>query len=69
MNLILGIILGIIIGLLLAIIAMLSVRRYQTKIERTIKRVENFTKEKGEVFVDEDSKLELESFLDSLPKE
>jgi len=62
------VLLGVIIGLLLAIIAILSVRRYQTTIERISKRVENFVKEKGEVFMDEEEKEELDAFLNSLPK-
>lgn len=61
--------LGVIIGLLLAIIIFISVKRFQTPIERTLKQIENKTKERGEVFIEEDEKVELEHFLDNLPKE
>ena len=62
-------ILGILVGLLLSIIVMISAKRYQTPIERTLKRVENFTKEKGEVFVETDEEREVQQFLDNLPIE
>ncbi len=61
--------LGVIIGLLLAIIAMLSVRRYQTTIERVGKQVENLTKEKGEVYVVDDDVEDLKNWAENLPKE
>jgi ABC-type lipoprotein release transport system permease subunit len=62
-------ILGTIFGLLLAVIQILLIKKYQTPIERTITRVENMTKEKGEVYVDDDAKIELERFLEELPTE
>lgn len=61
--------LGIIIGLLIAVICMLSVRRFQPTIERTVKQAENFTKERGEVFTPDDDLEDLKVYLDSLPKE
>lgn len=61
--------LGIIIGLLLAIIAFLSVRRYQTPIERTFKNINNQLKEKGEVFVTDEKTEDLEAWFNNLPKE
>jgi len=57
----LNVILGVLIGLLLAVIVMLSVRRYQTSIERIAKRAENLTKEKGEVFTPDENLEDLES--------
>lgn len=63
------IILGIIIGLLISIIVMTSTRRYQTPIERIVKKVENLTKEKGEIFIESDEAKELGDMLDNLPNE
>ena len=48
---------------------MLSVRRNQTIIERTIKQVENKIKERGEVFVEDDGVEDLKAYLNSLPTE
>lgn len=62
-------VLGIITGLLIAVIIFLSTKRYQIPIERTLKQLENKTKEKGEVYIDSEEKIELESYLDSIPKE
>ena len=62
-------ILGILVGLLLAVIAMLSVRRYENALARTAKRLENMTKEKGEVFVESEGEAELKEFIDNLPTE
>jgi ABC-type lipoprotein release transport system permease subunit len=62
-------VLGVIVGLLLAVIAMLSVRRYQTPIERLTKRAENLTKEKGEVFVEDEAVEDLKAWAESLPAE
>lgn len=61
--------LGIIIGLLIAVIVMLSTRRYQTTIERTVEQIGNLTKEKGEIFVETDELKEVENFINSLPTE
>lgn len=66
---ILGAVAGVIIGLLLAIIVFLSVKKYQVPIERTIKQLENKTKEKGEIFVESEQDEELKAFLDGLPSE
>lgn len=62
-------ILGILTGLVLAIIVFLATKRYETTINRTIKQVENKVKEKGAIFIEEDSQKELENFLENLPKE
>lgn len=62
-------ILGLIVGLLLAIIVFLATKRYQVPIERNLKQVENKVKEKGEVYIEDDGVKDLETFLDSLPKE
>ena len=64
-----NLILGIIIGLLLAVIVMLSVRRYQTPIERIAKRAENLTKEKGVVFTPDDDVEDLKAWMNRLPTE
>jgi uncharacterized membrane protein YciS (DUF1049 family) len=61
--------LGIIIGLLLAIIVFLAVKRYQVPIERTIKQAQNFTKERGEVYIEDEGVQDLEAYLETLPKE
>ena len=61
--------LGIIIGLLLAVIAMLSVKRYETPIQRTIKQLENATKEHGEVYVEDEGIEDLKAWANNLPKE
>lgn len=62
-------ILGIIIGLLLAVITLLTVKRYQNPLERSIKQLENKVKEKGEIFIEEDTERELDELLNNLPKE
>lgn len=62
-------ILGVIIGILLSIVVMLSVRRFEQPIYRTKENVLNLFKENGEVYIEEDEKVELEHFLDNLPKE
>ena len=63
------IILGIIIGLLLAIIVFLATKKYQAPVERILKQAENFTKEKGEVFLPNEEKDDLDAWLGNLPKE
>ena len=62
-------ILGLISGLLLAIIIFLATKRYQIPLERSISQLENRTKEKGSIFIEEDENRELEALLDNLPKE
>lgn len=62
-------ILGILTGLLLAIIVFLATKKYETPINRTIKQTENKFKERGEVFIEDEEKLDLEAFLNGLPKE
>lgn len=61
--------LGVIIGLLLAIVVMLSVKRYQTPIDRFTKQVENYTKEKGEIFNPDEDVENMERFIAQLPDE
>lgn len=61
--------LGVLTGLLLAVIMILAVKRLQKPIERTLSQLENSVKERGEVFYESDEKVELDTFLDSLPKE
>ena len=61
--------LGFIIGLLLAIIVFLAVRKYQTPIERIAKQVENFTKERGEVYIPDEAVEDLKTWVEILPKE
>ena len=60
--------LGIIIGLLIAVVCMLAIKRFQIPIERTIKQVGNQFKEKGEVFLPNEEREELENWVDNLPK-
>lgn len=62
-------ILGIIVGLLLAIIVFLATGKYQVPIQRTLKQTENKFKEKGEIFIEEDSQKEFENFINNLPSE
>lgn len=62
-------IIGIVIGLLLAIIVFLATKKYQVPIERTIKQAENFTKERGEVFIPKEEDEEFQHFINNLPKE
>ncbi len=59
-------ILGIITGLLLAIIVFLGTKRYQNPIERTIKQLENKTKQTGEIFIETDEQRETENFINNL---
>lgn len=60
---------GIIIGLLIGIIVFLSIKRYETPINRTIKQIENKLTEKGEIYIESDEKADLEAYLENLPKE
>lgn len=60
--------LGLIAGLLLAVICMLSVKRFQTPIERTLKQVENKVKEKGEIFMENEDVENFKNWMDNLPK-
>ena len=61
--------LGLITGLLLAIIVLLSARRFETPITRTLKQAENLVKEKGEIFEPDDDLEELKHYINNLPKE
>lgn len=61
--------LGIVVGILLAIVVMLTTRKYQVPIERTIKQVENRVKEKGEIYIESDDQKEVENFINNLPNE
>lgn len=62
-------ILGIIIGLLIAVIIMLSVKRFQNRIERTLKQIENVVKEKGEIYTPNEDTENISKFLENLPNE
>lgn len=60
---------GIVIGILLAIITFLATRKYTVPIERTINQIDNKLKQKGEIYIEEDDKRELENYIDTLPRE
>ena len=62
-------ILGIILGMLASILIILGTRRFQTPIERITKRVENFTKEKGEVFTPREEDEDFQHFINNLPRD
>jgi len=63
------IILGIIIGLLLAIIVFLAIKRYEVPIERTLKQAENSIRQKGEIYILDEDREDLEAYVNQLPTE
>ena len=61
--------LGIIIGLLLAIIVFLATKKYQVPIERGISQLQNKTKQRGEIYTENEELEDLKHYINNLPPE